>query len=153
MFSFLTPQRLDSFGGYKSPPRLSSTVDHSIHIANTLRHTLELPTSLLQASFKFKLPRRYLRLTLEWHTRSSSQALHQRSLCVRYSWGFVLLDIFGCPEVTKVVVDIRKFVLPYHLWGFDSANRTRSWWSFGVDWGWKRPRTLWAPQWRRRYPL
>jgi hypothetical protein len=30
-----------------------------------LRHSLELPTSLLQASFKFKLHRRDLSLTLE----------------------------------------------------------------------------------------
>jgi hypothetical protein len=30
-----------------------------------LRHSLDLPTSLLKASFKSKLPRRYLSLTLE----------------------------------------------------------------------------------------
>jgi hypothetical protein len=30
-----------------------------------LRHSLEFPTSLLQGSFKSKLPRRDLRLTLE----------------------------------------------------------------------------------------
>jgi hypothetical protein len=122
-----------SWGAIKGPPRLSSSVGHSIHIANTLRHSLQLPTSLLQASFKSKLPRRDLSLTLEWHTRSSYKALHQRFLCVRYSWGFVPLDRLGCPRVTKVVLDLRKFVLPSPLWGFDSGNWTRSWWSFGVD--------------------
>jgi hypothetical protein len=52
-------------------------VDHSFHIANTLKCSLELPTSLLQASFKSKFPMRDLRLTLEWPTQSSSQALHR----------------------------------------------------------------------------
>jgi hypothetical protein len=66
MSGFLTPQWLDSLGGaIKGPSRLSSTVDHSFHIANTLRHSLELPTSLLQASFKSKFARRDLSLTLE----------------------------------------------------------------------------------------
>jgi hypothetical protein len=41
--------------------------------------------------------------------------------------GFVPLDGLGCPGVTKVVVDLRKFVLPSPLWGFDSRNRTKSW--------------------------
>jgi hypothetical protein len=65
MSEFLTPQWLDSLGGYKRPQRLSNTVGHSFHIAKTLRHSLELSTSLLQVSFKSKLPRRYLSLTLE----------------------------------------------------------------------------------------
>jgi hypothetical protein len=130
---FLTPQRLDSLGGYKRLPYLSSLVGYSIHITNPLRHSLELPTSLLQASFKSKLPRRDLSLTLEWPTRSSYKALHRRSLCVCYSWGFVPLDGLGCPGVTKVVVDPKKSELPSPLWGFDSGNRTRSWWSFRVD--------------------
>jgi hypothetical protein len=30
------------------------------------------------------------------------------------------------PEVTKVVVDPEKFVLPSPLWGFDSGSQTRS---------------------------
>jgi hypothetical protein len=55
MSGFLTPQRLDSLGGYKSPPRLSSTVGHLFHIVNTLRYSLELPTSLLQASPRLSL--------------------------------------------------------------------------------------------------
>jgi hypothetical protein len=126
-------QRLDSLEGYKSPPRLSSSVGHSIHIANTLRHSIELPTSLLQASFKSKLPKRDLSLTLEWPTRSSTQALHRRSPCVRYSWEFVPLDGLGHLGITKVVVDPGKFVLPSPLWGFNSGNQTRSWWSFRVD--------------------
>jgi hypothetical protein len=62
---FQTPQRLDFLGGYKRPLRLSSTVSHSFYLANTLRHSLELPTSLLQGSFKSKLSRRDLSLTLE----------------------------------------------------------------------------------------
>jgi hypothetical protein len=122
-----------SWGAIKGPPCHSSTVGHSFYIANTLRHSLELPTSLLQASFKSKLSRRDSRLTLEWPTRSSSQALHRWSPCVRYAWGFVLLDGLGCPGVTKVVVDPRKFILPFSLWGFDSENWTRYWWSFRVD--------------------
>jgi hypothetical protein len=117
-----TPTARFSLGAIKGLPHLSSTVDHSFYIANTLRRSLELPTSLLQASFKSKLPRRDLRLTLEWPTRSSSQPLYRRSLCVYYSWRFVPLDGLGCPGVTRVVVDPEKFVLPSPLWGFDSGN-------------------------------
>jgi hypothetical protein len=65
MSEFLTPQQLDSLGGYKRLLQLSSTVGHSFHIANTLRHSIELTTFLLQASFKFKLHMRDLILTLE----------------------------------------------------------------------------------------
>jgi hypothetical protein len=54
-----------SWGAIKGPLRLSSMSGHSFHIANTLRHSLELSTSLLQASFKSKHPSRDLRLTLE----------------------------------------------------------------------------------------
>jgi hypothetical protein len=127
MSGFLIPQQLDSLGGYKRPPHLSSMVDHLFHIVNTLRHSLELSTTLLQASFKSKLHRRDLSLSLEWPTRSSSKALHRRSLCIHYSWGFVPLGGLGYPGVTKVVVDLKKFVLPSSLWGFDSGNQTRSW--------------------------
>jgi hypothetical protein len=146
MSGFLTPQWLDSLGGYKRTPCLSSMVGHSFHIANTLRHSLELPTSILQASFKSRLPMRDLRLTLKWHTRSLSQALHRWSPCVHYSWGFVPLDGLDCPGVTKVMVDPRKFILSSPFWGFDSGNWTRSWWSFRVDYGWKRTGSLWASQ-------
>jgi hypothetical protein len=31
-------------------------------------------------------------------------------------------DGLGCPEVTKVVVDLKKFVLPSPSWGFDSEE-------------------------------
>jgi hypothetical protein len=65
MSEFLTSQRLGSLRGYKRPPRPSSTGGHSVHIVNTLRHSFELPTSLLQASFKSELPKRDLSLTLE----------------------------------------------------------------------------------------
>jgi hypothetical protein len=128
-----TPMTRFPWGTIKGPPRLSSTVEHSFHIANTLRHSLELPASLLQASFKFNRPMRDLSLTLEWPTRSSSQALHRRSPCVRYSWGFVPLDGLGCPGVTKVVVDPGMFVLSSPLWGFGSRSQTKSGWSFRVD--------------------
>jgi hypothetical protein len=80
-----TPTARFSWGAINGPPRLSSSEELSIHIANTLRHSLELPTSLLQALFKFKLPRRDLSLTLEWPTRSSYQSLHRRSSCVHFS--------------------------------------------------------------------
>jgi hypothetical protein len=153
MSGFLTPQRLDSFRGYKRPTCLSSTVGYLFHIINSLRHSLELLMSLLQASFKFKLFRRDLSPTLQWPTRFSSQTLYRWSQCVHYSWRFVPLDGLGCPEITKVVIDPRKFVLPSPLWGFDSRNWTRSWWSFGVDYGWKRPDSLWAPQQRHSHPL
>jgi hypothetical protein len=36
------------------------------------------------------------------------------SVC-RYSWGFIPLDGLGCLKVTKVVVDLEKFVLPFPL--------------------------------------
>jgi hypothetical protein len=65
MSGFLTPQGVDSLEGYTRPPRLSSTVGHSFHIANTLRHSLVLLTSLLQALFKSNIPSRDLSLTLE----------------------------------------------------------------------------------------
>jgi hypothetical protein len=62
----ITPQRLDSFGGaIKGPPRLSILVSHSFHLANTLRHSLQLQTSLPQDPFRSKLFRRGLSLTLE----------------------------------------------------------------------------------------
>jgi hypothetical protein len=32
------------------------------------------------------------------------------------------LDGLGCPGVTKVVIDIRKFVFPSPLWEFDSET-------------------------------
>jgi hypothetical protein len=54
------------WGVIKGPPCLSSRVDHSVQLANTLSHSLELPTCLLQASLKSKLSRRDLILTLEW---------------------------------------------------------------------------------------
>jgi hypothetical protein len=54
-----------ALGAIKGPPCLSSLVGHSIQLENTLRHSLELQTSLPQAPFKSKLPRRDLSLTLE----------------------------------------------------------------------------------------
>jgi hypothetical protein len=86
-------------------------------------------------------------------TRSISQALHRRSPCIRYSWRFIPLDGLDCPGVTKVVADPGKFVLPSLLWGFDCGSWTRFWWSFRVDYGWKRLDSLWAPQQRRRHLL
>jgi hypothetical protein len=63
------------------------------------------------------------------------------------------LDGLGGLGVTKVMVDLKKFVSPSPSWGFDSGIWTRSWWLFGEDYGWKRPCSLWAPQRRRRQPL
>jgi hypothetical protein len=60
-----TPMARFSWRAIKGPPCIFSTVGHSFHIANTLRHSLELPTSLLQVSFKFKHHRRDLKLTFE----------------------------------------------------------------------------------------
>jgi hypothetical protein len=60
-----TPTARFSWEAIKCPSRLSSIGGHSFHIANTLRHSLELPTSLLQDSFKSKLPRRDLSRILE----------------------------------------------------------------------------------------
>jgi hypothetical protein len=117
-----TPTARFPWGAIKGPPHISILVGHLFQLVNTLRHSLGLPTSLLQASFKSKLPRRDLSLTVEWPTRSLSQALHRWSLCARYSWGFVPLYGLACPRVFKVVVDPRKFVLPSPSWGFDSGN-------------------------------
>jgi hypothetical protein len=58
-----------------------------------------------------------------------------------------------CPSVTKVVVNLEKFVLPSPSWRFDSGNWIRSWWSLGEVWGWERPSPMWTPQWRRMQPL
>jgi hypothetical protein len=52
-------------GAIKGSPHLSFQVDHSFHLANILRHSLELQISLPQVSFRSKLPRRDLSLTLE----------------------------------------------------------------------------------------
>jgi hypothetical protein len=60
-----TPTARFPCGAIRGPPRLSIRVGHSVQLANTLRLSLELLTSLLQASFKSKLPRRDLSLTLE----------------------------------------------------------------------------------------
>jgi hypothetical protein len=76
MSGFLTPQRLDSLGGgggYKRPPSLSSTVGHSFHITNTLRHFLEILNSLLQAS-------PWLSLQVLIHSYSYLNALPQKCL-------------------------------------------------------------------------
>jgi hypothetical protein len=129
-------QRIDFLrggGAIKGLPHHSNKVGHSVQLVKSLIYSLELSTSLLQASFKSKLPMRDLSLTLEWPTWFSTQSLHRWSLCVCYSWGFIPLNGLGCPRVTKVVVDFKKFVLSSPLWEFDSENWTKSWWSFRVD--------------------
>jgi hypothetical protein len=60
-----TPTARFPWGAIKVPPYLSSLVGHSFQLVNTLRYSLELSTSLLQASFKSKLPKRDLSPTLE----------------------------------------------------------------------------------------
>jgi hypothetical protein len=77
------------WGATKGSPCPSSLSGHSVQRTNTFRHSLELQTSLPQAPFKSKLPRRDLSLNLEWPSRFSTQALHRWSPCVHYSWGFV----------------------------------------------------------------
>jgi uncharacterized membrane protein YjfL (UPF0719 family) len=52
---FDTPMTRFPWGAIKAPLRLSSIVGHFFHIANTLRHSLELTTSLLQASPQLSL--------------------------------------------------------------------------------------------------
>jgi hypothetical protein len=78
---FLTPQRLDSLAGYKRTPHLSSTVDHSFHIANTLRLSLEFPISLLQAS-----PRLSLQVLI--HSYSYLKVLPQKCLKEKVSHSY-----------------------------------------------------------------
>jgi hypothetical protein len=113
---FDTPMARFSWGAIKGPH--TSLAWLATHFTlQTLWDTL-----LSSQPLSSKLPRRDLSLTLEWPTRSSSQALHRQSSCVHYSWGFIPLDWLGCPGVTKVVVDPGKFVLPSTLWGFDSGN-------------------------------
>jgi hypothetical protein len=68
-----TPTARFSWGAIKDPPHLSSMVDHSFHIANTLRHCLELPTSLLQASSR-------LSLQVLIHSYSYSKALPPKNV-------------------------------------------------------------------------
>jgi hypothetical protein len=118
MSGFLTPQRLDSLGDYKRPPRLSSTVGHLFHLANTLRYSLELPTSLLLASFKSKLPKTsHFSDPLDLHLKHFTDDLRifvtLGNLFPRWT------RLSGSP---KVVVDPKKFVLPSPLWGFYSQN-------------------------------
>jgi hypothetical protein len=60
-----TPTARFSWGAIKGPLRLSSMRGHLFHITNTLRHSFDLPTSLVQASFKSKHPMRDLKLTFE----------------------------------------------------------------------------------------
>jgi hypothetical protein len=68
-------------GGYKRPPRISSTVGHSFHITKTLRHSLELPTSLLQASL-------WLSLQVLIHSHSYLKALPQKCVEEKVSHGY-----------------------------------------------------------------
>jgi hypothetical protein len=60
-----TPTGKFPWGAIKGLPRLFNLIGHPFYLANTLKHSLELPTLLLQASFKSKLPMRDLSLTLE----------------------------------------------------------------------------------------
>jgi hypothetical protein len=60
-----TPTARFSWGAIKGSHASLAQLGHSIHIANTLRHSIGLPTSVLQDSFKSNIPRRDLSLTLE----------------------------------------------------------------------------------------
>jgi hypothetical protein len=69
------------WGAIKGPPHLSSTVGHSFHITNTLRHFLELSTSLIQAS-----PQLSLQVLI--HSYSYLKALPHKCLEEKVSNGY-----------------------------------------------------------------
>jgi hypothetical protein len=124
MSGSLAPQRVDFLGGYKRPPRLSNPIGHSIYLKYTLRHSLELKISLPQASLQSKLSRRDLS-----HPLSDPLDLQLKhfidELCVFITLGDSSpRQTRSCPGVIMVVVDLKKFVLPSHSWGFDSGNLT-----------------------------
>jgi hypothetical protein len=124
MSTYLTHQRANSLGGYKRPPHLSIPVGHPIHLKYTLRPSLQLKISLPQASLQSKLPRRDLR-----HPLSNSLDLQLKHFINELRVFITLGDSShkwtrSCLGVTKVVVDLRKLVLPSPSWGFDSRNQT-----------------------------
>jgi hypothetical protein len=90
-----------------------------IHFEPTL---LELKPSLLQASLKFKLPKRDLSHPLS--DPLNLQAKHfTNDLRVFVILGDMSPRWTRCsPGATKVVEGLRKFVLPSPSWGFDSEK-------------------------------
>jgi hypothetical protein len=107
-----TPTSRFPWGAIKGPPRLSSPVDHFIHLKYTLRHSLQLKISLSQASLQSRLPRRDLS-----HPLSDPLDLQLKHIIDELHVFITLGDSSprrtrSCPGVTKVVVDLRKFVLP-----------------------------------------
>jgi hypothetical protein len=120
-------------GAIKDPPRLSSSIGHSVQLANTLRHSF-LSSNPLSISLKI-----HSNLSFIWEIWSSllSDSLdlqHKHfidDLCVFVTLGNLSPRQTRCyPGVTKVVVDLEKFVLPSPSWRFDIRNWIRSWWSF-----------------------
>jgi hypothetical protein len=131
MFGFLTPQWAYSLGGYKRPPHLSSLVGYSVQLANTLRHYF-----LSSKPFSLKLHLNLTFLRKIWASLLSDPLDFQLKHFIDDFRVFDTLEHLSsrrtrcCLGVTKVVVDLRKFVLSSPSWGFDSENQTRSWWSF-----------------------
>jgi hypothetical protein len=125
MSGSLTPQRAYSLAGegaIKGSSCLSSPVHHSIHLKYTLIHSLELKIYLPQASLRSKLPMRDLS-----HPLSDPLDLQLKHLIDELRVFITLWDSSprwtrSCSGVTKVMVDLRKFVLPSPSWGFDSGN-------------------------------
>jgi hypothetical protein len=123
-----------SLGAIKAPPPHTFLAREVTHLnLKTLWDTLLSSKPLSQAPFKSKFHRKDLSLSLEWPSRSSTQVLHWQSPCVCYSWDLSPRWTRCCPGVTKVVMDLRKFVLSSPSWGFVSENQNRSWWLFRED--------------------
>jgi hypothetical protein len=112
----LTPQRADSLGGYKRPPRLFNPTDHSIQLANTSKPlSLKLHSNL---SFLGEILASLLSDPLYLQLQHFID-----DLCVFVTLGDLSPRWTGCCSgVTKVVVDLKKFALPSPLWGFDIRN-------------------------------
>jgi hypothetical protein len=105
------------FGCYKRTP-MPPQLGRSLHsIANTLNQCF-----LWSKPLSFKLPKRDLSRPFEWPSKSLSKCFTD-DLHV-----FVTLGDLSpwwtrcCLGVTKVVMNLRKFVLPSPLCGFDSGK-------------------------------
>jgi hypothetical protein len=82
-----TPVARFSWGAIKDPPCLPSMAGHLFHIVNTLRHSLELPTSLLHAS-------PWLSLQIFIHSYSYLKVLPQKCLEEKVSHGYLSQNFF-----------------------------------------------------------
>jgi hypothetical protein len=123
MFRYLTPQQLDSLrGAIKGAPRSLTHLDILLTCKHFEPKLPELKLSPPQASLKFELSKRYLSHPLEYPSQSSSNHFTD-NLCVFVTLGNLSSRRTRCPPgATKVVVSLRKFVLPSPSWGFDSGK-------------------------------